>query len=73
MKQDKANIGSQSAKERETVRQLSRSCLYIAITLIILIAVILYFVVQESRMEIKVKEYGTNKSSIVETIVKMED
>ena len=45
MKQDKANIGSQSAKERETVRQLSRSCLYIAITLIILIAVILYFVV----------------------------
>ena len=45
MKQDKTNIGSQTAKERETVRQLSHGCLYVVITLIILIAVILYFVV----------------------------
>ena len=44
MKQDKKNIGSQTAKERETVRQLSCGCLYFTITLIILIAVILYFV-----------------------------
>ena len=45
MKQDKTNIGSQTSKEREAVRQLSRGCLYLAITLIILIAVILYFVI----------------------------
>ena len=41
---NKTNIGSQTAKECETVRQLSRGCLYVTITLIILIFVILYFV-----------------------------
>ncbi len=45
MKQDKTNIGSQTAKEHETVRQLFQGSLYLTITLIILIAVILYFVV----------------------------
>jgi len=45
MKQDKTNIGSQTAKEHQAVRQLSHGCLYLAITLIILIAVILYFVI----------------------------
>ena len=47
MKQEntEANIGIQTAKEREAVRQLSHGCIYIVITLIILIAVILYIVV----------------------------
>jgi len=46
MKQEtnQATIGSQTAKEREAVRQLSRGALFLVIALIILIAVILYFV-----------------------------
>ena len=48
MKQDKTNIGSQTAKERETVRQLFQGSLYLTIAPVILVAVILYFVVWES-------------------------
>ena len=44
MEQDKPNIGSQTAKERETVRQLFRGFLCIVIFLIILVALIFYFV-----------------------------
>lgn len=43
MKQDNTNIGSQTAKEREVLRQLCQGGLYIVIVLVILIAVILYF------------------------------
>ena len=39
---DKTSIGSQTAKERETVKQLFQGGLYFAIVLVILIAVILY-------------------------------
>lgn len=42
MKQDKTNIGSQTAKEREALKQLFRGGLYLIIMLVILIAIILY-------------------------------
>ena len=45
MKQDKTNIGSQTAKEREGLKQLFRGGLYLTIVLVILIAIILYLVV----------------------------
>ena len=44
MKQEKTNIGSQTAKERETIRQLWQGGLYLTIAFVILIAIILYFV-----------------------------
>lgn len=44
MKQDKTNIGSQTAKEREALKQLFRGGLFLTIVLVILIAVILYLV-----------------------------
>lgn len=44
MKQDKTNIGSQTAKERETVRQLFRGGLYLTIVLVILFICILAFI-----------------------------
>lgn len=46
MKQEitQTNIGSQAAKEREAIRQLSRGCLYLTLFLIILTALILYLV-----------------------------
>ena len=46
MKQEtnQTTTGSQTAKEREAVRQLSRGALFFVIALIILIAVILYLV-----------------------------
>ena len=46
MKQEntEANIGIQTAKEREAVRQLSHGCLYLVIFLTAIIALILYLV-----------------------------
>ena len=44
MKQEKTNIGSQTAKERETIRQFFKGGLVLAIAFVILIAIILYFV-----------------------------
>jgi len=46
MKQEtnQATTGSQTAKEREAVRQLFRGALFFVIALIILVAVILYLV-----------------------------
>ena len=46
MKQEtnQTTIGSQTAKECEAVRQLSRGALFFVIALIILVAVILYLV-----------------------------
>ena len=46
MKQEtnQTTIGSQTAKECEAVRQLFKGGLYFVIALIILVAVILYFV-----------------------------
>lgn len=45
MKQDKdkKNIGSQTAKEREVLRQLFQGGFYFTITLVIIIAIILFF------------------------------
>jgi hypothetical protein len=46
MKQEtnQTTTGSQTAKEREAVRQLFKGAFFLVIALIILIAVILYFV-----------------------------
>jgi hypothetical protein len=54
MKQEtnQTTTGSQTAKEREAVRQLSRGALFFVIALIILIAVILYLIYKSAEMEI---------------------
>lgn len=46
MKQEKdqTNIGSQTAKEREAIRQLFKGCLCFTLFLIILVALIFYLV-----------------------------
>lgn len=47
MKEDKTNIGSQAAKERETIRRLFQCSLYVVIFFIILIVLILHVVIQK--------------------------
>ena len=52
-------IDSNTAKEVETIRQLSRGCLYLTIGFVILIALILYLMMKPLIIGIKAEPIAT--------------